>query len=120
MPVRQNETLLKAFEESLTAGLKQWMQLNRDRLDVDARGRPCIVDGEHGLTAYLAPRKSAEWDVAHMPWHVIEWLVTHSLLTVNTRAFEALRETVTAQEYEEAKRYRLDGSTDALYVEPVK
>lgn len=98
--------------------VKQWMALNFDALDRDERGRAYIVDGEHSLRAILSERASTDWDVAHMPPVVINWLHAHGLLTVNTRAFDALKATET--EYDLAKTYRLTGSTYALIVEENK
>ncbi len=93
---KQGKTLDTARDK-----LKRFMELE----DIDE-----LVDGETGYGVELAPpRRTTTWDVEHMPDQLIADLARRGLLTVNTKALDALRKAGGTATLDDAQGYRMTG-----------
>ena len=104
-------------DSELTAIVKQWMQLNADGLDQDAKGDPYLDDGEHGIRAKLESRRSTSWDLRPAPDAVILFLAGEGLLKVDNTAFESRRKTAPDVRLDDALGYRNEGEESSLRFE---
>lgn len=103
-----------AYAQEKEAHTKQGNKLEeaRDKLkdfmtleDIDE-----LVDGETGYGVELdQPRRITTWDVEHMPDQLIIDLAHRGLLTVNTKAFDALRKAAGSPVLDAAEKYRMIG-----------
>jgi hypothetical protein len=111
--LRATANLATKDEKPLAAQLRQFLELE---------GRDELIDGEHGLRAYLEPRSSTEWNVSRMPPGVVLYLAQAGLLTVDTKQFDLRRKNDGAVELDDARRYRMDkaGSSYALQIKSTK
>ena len=107
-------------DSELTAIVKQWMQLNADGLDQDAKGDPYLDDGEHGIRAKLESRRSTSWDLRPAPEAVILYLAHEGLLKVDNTAFESRYRTAPAAQLDDAMGYRHEGEDSSLRFEVLK
>ena len=98
-----------AREESRVAGkrasdlgdrVKNWMLLE---------GENEVTDDERGIRVFLQSTTETTWDIEHMREEVVLELAKRGLLTVNTRAFDALKRTATNSLMDEADRFRMRG-----------
>ena len=104
-------------DSELTAIVKQWIQLNADGLDQDAKGDPYLDDGEHGIRAKLESRRSTSWDLRTAPEAVILFLAGEGLLKVDNTAFESRRKTAPDVRLDDALGYRHEGEESSLRFE---
>ena len=69
-----------------------------------------LVDGETGYGVELGePTRATTWDVEHMPDQLVVHLAKRGLLTVSTRAFDALRKAAGSPVLDDAERFRMTG-----------
>ena len=108
---RQRRSQAERDEKPLTARVKQWLQLHRQREHE-------ITDDERGLRAYLRPLNRIRWDVRSMPDDLILALGNAGLLTVNTAAFDELHKASPSGTLDAALRWREEIEIgDRLFVE---
>ena len=107
-------------DSELTAIVKQWIQLNADGLDQDAKGDPYLDDGEHGIRAKLESRRSTSWDLRPAPEAVVLFLAREGLLKVDNTAFESRYRTAPDARLDDALGYRHDGEESSLRFEVLK
>lgn len=100
-----------------TEPLKQWMGLNLNLLDLDARRRPYLEDGEHGIRAILGTRQTTNWDLRTCPTDVLRFMADAGLLDVRNGGFDLARKDAGSQWLELAVRYRSRGETEVLLIE---
>ena len=106
-------------DTELTAIVKQWIQLNADGLDHDAKGDPYLDDGEHGIRAKLESRRSTSWDLRPAPDAVVLFLAGEGLLKVDNTAFESRRKTAPDVRLDDALGYRHEGESASLLMEKI-
>ena len=117
---RQMKNEAAKVDSELTAIVKQWMQLNADGLDQDAKGDPYLDDGEHGIRAKLESRKTTSWDLRGAIDGVILFCAREGLLKVDNTAFESRRKTAPDARLDDALGYRHDGEESSLRFEVLK
>lgn len=121
-----HEDYVRAEMEALARRYAQeWPELERKRKQLEeikatlrsylkSAGIDELIDGETGLGVTLGkPRRTAKWDVEHMPDALVLALARRGLLTVLTSAFDQLRRSgAGALDLDDAQRFRLNEESE--------
>ncbi len=111
MSARESKNEAGREDSRLTERVKQYMTLE---------GLDSLHDGEHGITARITDTKRTSWDLRSLDERLVLALWRAGLLTVETRAFDALRKAAPTTDWDDVNRapgVRQEGSTTTLHIE---
>ena len=105
---RQAKNAATKDDKEMSDAVKQWLGLE---------GEDELVDGEHGVRAFIKEVKDPTWDVTTASDDLILYLARAGVLQVSETKYRAAKKLKDSHHLDDALNYRHEGATFQLRVE---